>query len=195
MTNKLTSKDFINIGIFSALYLSICIVISGITMVPILQYTMMPTMALLIAPVYLLYIAKVGKPLAISITGVICSGIVGFLVYGNVYCFLVNMLFFIVADGIASIGKYKSNKWNAISYIVSCFWAIGEAGLPWVASDYYYDLSVKSGYSIEWADGVKALATPANLVYMCLGVVLCAIISILFSNKMFKKHFKKAGII
>ena len=192
---KLNSKDLINIGIFTAIYLGVNIFISGLTVVPIMQIIMMPLMALVTAPIYLLYIAKVGKLGAITIMGLIGSIIVGLLVYGNIWCFLVNMFFVLVAELIAFLGKYKSDKMNNLSYIVMSFWAIGEAGLPWIAGKYFHELSVASGYSEEWASGVDALATPLNLGIMIVCVIICALISIGFSKKIFKKHFQKAGIV
>ena len=82
-----------------------------------------------------------------------------------------------------------------LSFIVVSFWTIGEGGLPWFAGKFFHELSVAGGYSVEWADGVDALATPLNLSLMITGVIVCSVISILFSNKLFKKHFKKAGIV
>ena len=192
---KLNSKDLISVGVFTAMYLLVIIVISGLVITPVLQIMMMPLMALFTGPVYLLYLAKVGKFGSVMITGLLGSAIVGLLVYGNVYCFLVNMIFFVIAEFIAFAGKYKNNKLNQLSFIVVSFWTIGEAGLPWAAGKYFYDLSIKSGYTVEWADGVDALATPLNLGLMIAGVIVCSIISILFSNKLFKKHFKKAGLV
>ena len=192
---KLNSKDLINVGIFSAIYIFLCVLVSGFVFTPILQMLMMPMMALVSAPVYLLYIAKVGKFGAISITGLLFSALVGLLVYGNLYCFLGNLVFFIAAEFIAFAGKYKSEKLNALSFIVVSFAAIAEAGLPWIAGAWFHELSVASGYSEDWANGVDALATPLTLTLMIAGVIICAIISILFAKKMFKKHFKKAGII
>lgn len=190
-----SSKDMINIGIFTTLFLLVNITISGFVVVPILQYVMMPVMALCSAPVYLLYITKVKKFGAIIITGLISSTLIGLIVYGNVLCFLVNMMFFIIAELIAYKGKYISSKLNNLSYIILSFFAIGEAGLPWTAPVYFHTLSVNSGYSLEWADGVIALATPTSLIIMVVATILCGIISIIFSNNMFKKHFIKAGII
>ena len=195
MNTKLNSKDLINIGVFSAIYLLVILVISGIVVTPILQILMMPLMALFTGPVYLLYLAKVGKFGAVTITGLLGSALVGLLVYGNVYCFLVNVLFFIAADLIAYSGKYKNSKLNNLSFLVVSFWTIGEAGLPWAAGEFFYDLSIRGGYTVQWADGVKALATPLNLVLMIIAVIACSVVSILFSNRLFKKHFKKAGII
>ena len=195
MKTEWNSKDLINVGVFSAIYIALNVIISGFVITPILQFVMMPVMALMCAPIYLLYIAKVGKFGAILITGVLFSGLVGLLVYGNIYCFLVNMLFFVIAEFVAFLEKYKNKKLNAISYIFAVFSAIAEAGLPWVAGKYFYDLSIASGYSVEWADGVDKLATPLNLAIMIIFIIVCALISVAFSGKMFKKHFKKSGIV
>ena len=192
---KLTSKDLINIGIFSAIYIGVLVFISGLVITPVLQILMMPVIALFTAPIYLLYIAKVGKFGALTITGLLGSLLVGLLVYGNIYCFLVNFAIFFAAELIAYAGKYKNKKLNNLSFIVASFWVIGEAGLPWVAGKYFWELSLASGYSKEWADGVVALATPTVLVLMIIGTIICGFISIWFSDRMFNKHFKKAGII
>ena len=194
MEKKLTSKDLINIGVFSAIYIILNVIISGFVLTPILQLAMLPVMALVCAPVYMLFIAKVQKFGAILIMGLLFSALVGLLVYGNIYCFLVNLLFFVVAEVLAYMGKYKNKKLNAISYIFAVSSAIAEAGLPWVSGKYFYDLSVASGYSVEWAEGVDKLATPINLLIMIGLVIVCGFISVAFSNKMFQKHFKKAGI-
>ena len=193
--NKLTSKDLITIGIFSAIYIATLVIISGFVIIPVLQIAMMPVMALVTGPIYLLFLARLGKFGGILIMGFLTSALVGLLVYGNVYCFLVNMLFFVLGEVIAFIGKYKSDLCNGISFIVSSFSVIGEAGLPWVAGKYFYDLSIKSGYTQEWASGVDALATPFNLGIMVVATVICGVFSILLAKSMFKKHFKKAGII
>jgi hypothetical protein len=105
------------VGIFTSIFLAITIIVSGCAFLPILQIMVSPVCTLLYAPVYLLYLAKVGKPLSIIILGFICSAFVGLLVYGNIFCFLVNMIIFIVAELIAKAGVYKNFKLNAISYL------------------------------------------------------------------------------
>ena len=192
---KMNSKDLILVGVFSAIYILLNVIISGFVITPVLQILMMPVMALLGAPIYLLYLAKVPKVGAITILGLFFSALVGLLVYANIYCFIVNITFFIIAEFIAMIGEYKNKKLNGLSYVFAVSSAIGEAGLPWVAGKYFYDLSISSGYSVEWAQGVSNLATIQNLLIMIGLTLICALISVQFSNKMFKKHFKKAGII
>jgi energy-coupling factor transport system substrate-specific component len=193
--NKLQGKDFIFVGIFTSIFLAITIIVSGCAFLPILQIMVSPVCTLLYAPVYLLYLAKVGKPLAIIILGFICSAFVGLLVYGNIFCFLVNMIIFIVAELIAKAGVYKNFKLNAISYFVVSFWTMGESGSFWFFKDFAAELSLNGGYTQEWVDGVSRLSTPLSFIIVIVAIAIAAIISIIFAKKMFKKHFKKAGII
>lgn len=194
-TDKLQGKDFIFVGIFTAIYLAITVTISAFAVLPILQILVPPLCALLSAPVYLLYLAKVGKPYTIIILGLISSAFVGLLVYGNIFCFLVNMVFFILAELIARSGGYKSFKMNASSYFVASFWTMGESGTFWLFKDYAAELSLNGGYSQEWVDGVAQLSTPLSFVLVLVAIGVAALISIAFAKSMFKKHFKKAGII
>lgn len=193
--NKLQGRDFIFVGIFTALFLAVTILISGFAVLPILQVLVSPICALLYAPIYLLYLAKVGKPYSIIILGVICSAFVGLLVYGNVYCFFINIVFFIVAELIAKAGNYKSFKLNAISYFVVAYWTMGESGSFWFFKDYAAEISLNGGYTQEWVDGVAKLSTPTTFIAVMIGIGVAAVLSIVFANQMFKKHFKKAGII
>ena len=192
---KLTSKDLINIGIFTALYFLVAIIVVHIAFVPALQLISMPLVGLLTGPIYLLFIAKIGKFGGVLVMGIFISVISGLVVFGRVWCFLIGLAFFIVAELIAYIGKYKNQKLNNLSFIVVSFWSFGVLGLPWTASEFFHKVCVDGGYPTEWADGVIAVATPLNLVLMLSATLVTALISIVFTKMIFKKHFKKAGIV
>lgn len=193
--NQLQGKDFIFVGIFTALFLAVTVIVSGFAVLPILQVLVPVICALLCGPIYLLYLAKVGKPFAITILGLICSAFVGLLVYGNVFCFLVNMVVFVAAELIARAGDYKQFRLNAISYFVVAFWTMGESGTFWFFKDYAAEISLSGGYTQGWVDGVAKLSTPTSFVIIMISTALAAILSIFFAKQMFKKHFKKAGIV
>lgn len=192
---KFTSKDLINIGIFTILYMLLAMVVMSVAFTPVLQILTMPIFALVSAPIYLMYIAKVGKVGAIAIMGIICSAVSGFFAFGSVACFLACLIFFIFAELIAFAGKYKNKKLNSLSCIVVSFWTIGVAGLPWTAKEFFRKVTLEGGYSEEWLQGVEALATVPILIYIVIAMIICSILSILFANKLFKKHFQKAGLV
>ena len=191
----MNSKDLINIGIFSTLYLVANIICSSLVIVPIMQIVMLPLAALICAPIYLLYIAKVGKKGSILALGLIYSTVSGLLVFGNVFCFLVNLIFFLFSEGIACIGKYKNEKLNNLSYMVAIFSTLGEVGILWYDFDYYYSVTVASGYSVEFAKGLEAFTSLRVFSLMVVATIICSLFSIWIAKRLFNKHFKKAGII
>lgn len=195
MENKITVRDLINIGVFTALYLGLTISTILVSSIVFLTIFMPIMAALLAAPIYLLFIAKTQKPFCILIMGLICSTLYGLLSYGNVICFAVNMVFFLTADGIAFLGKYKNFKINAISCIVASYWTMGEIGTFWFLKDFIYKLSIDGGYPQEWVDVVMSFATIPNLIIILVGISVSAMIGILFTKNMFKKHFVRAGIV
>ncbi len=127
--------------------------------------------------------------------GLIVSLIIGLLFFGSIYIFFFNFAFFVVADIIASFGKYKSYTTNLISYIVLSLWVFGESGAYWVAQDWMLEKTVQSGYTPESANAVFAMATTTSLIITIIITVVFAIISGLVAKVMFKKHFKRAGIV
>lgn len=194
MNNKLVVRDFVSIGIFSAIYIIIYMLLATLGFIPILQMAMMPIGALLCAPLYMLLIARTQKPFCISIMGLLCAVIVGILFYGNVYVALVNLAFPLIAELIAYMGRYKSFRWNTVSYAVMSLWVIGQMGTYWFARDWIYELTVSSGYSVAFADGMLRLATPLGLVIMLAATVIGSVASAFIAKSMLKKHFTRAGI-
>ncbi len=192
---KLEVKDFVSIGIFSALFIVFVVIVSILQVVPILSLGMPAMVALFTGPVYLLFVARTGKPFAITIMGLIVSLIIGLLFFGSIYIFLFNLAFFAVADIIASLGKHKSYTINLISYIVLSLWVFGESGAYWVAQDWMLEKTVQSGYTPESANAIFAMATTTSLIITIIITLAFATISGLIAKAMFKKHFKRAGIV
>ncbi len=193
--NKLEVKDLVSVGIFSALFIVFIVIVSILQIVPILSLGMPAMVALFTGPVYLLFVARTGKPLCISIMGLVVSLIIGLLFFGSVYIFLYNLAFFIIADIIASLGKYKSYTINLVSYIVLSLWVFGESGAYWVAQDWMLEKTVQSGYTAESANAIFTMATTTSLIIFIVITLIFATISGLVAKAMFKKHFKRAGIV
>ena len=191
-SKKLTSKDLINIGIFTALYLVASCFPSAIRFVPFLHLAMAPLVALITAPIFLLYLEKVPKPFAITICGIICSVLVGLLVYGNVYSFIICLTIFLLAEFAAHLNKYKKFK---MSFYIASFWTLGVGGISFFFPNYFIELSVNGGYEKVWAESCVAVSTPLNFVLVILATLICSFISIKFTELLFKKHFKKTGIV
>ena len=114
---KLTVKDLITVGVFSAIIL-ICISLSGgpFAMFPTLTFYFPVGAALLAGPVYLLLVAKVPKPGPIFIAGLMMA----------IFCYVTGMHIGMtigylagsaLADLVARTGRYRNIKIN----ILYCF--------------------------------------------------------------------------
>ena len=195
MKNRINSKDLISVGIFTTLILLIACIAPAIGAIPGMYLMRTPAVALLCGPIYLLYISKVGKPFCIIITGVICGGVMGLLSFGSVTMFLLNVICFVLAEITASIGKYKSKLWNSLSYIVLGFWTFAQDGAFWYMKDFMISFTNSINPPEGFLDGILTLITPQNLVFVLVVTLFFSILSVIFSNMLLKKHFKKAGLV
>lgn len=191
---KFKSKELVLIGIFTVLLYMVSLVTAFVAILPIGTIISGAVYAILSAPIYMLYISKIKKPFAITITGIFCS-IMSLMSFTKISIALITFVCFIVADIIASIKKYESNKFNVLSYMIFSLWPLGLQGAYWYMQDFMVEFSLSSGMEQSWLDSMVKLATPLNFVIMVLATLACAYIGTLFANLMFKKHFKKAGMI
>ena len=196
---KITSKDLINLGVFTLLSLVVTVFAFGITLTPVIQFSRMAINALLSAPIFLLFVAKTGKPFMISIMGVICSVLISGLMFGGAVYAVVTFIFFLAAELIAYLGKYKNFKLNQLSYIVCSFWTFGPYGIWWYDTEHAYQLAKSSYDSIQgyegFADQILVLINPTTLIITLALTLLASIVSIFFAKRLFRKHFKKAGLV
>lgn len=78
-SQKLQTRDFISVGIFSLIYAAVAFIIGGIAQMTPITFPFMPMIvALFTGTVFMLYIAKIPKRGAITILGII-SGILLFI--------------------------------------------------------------------------------------------------------------------
>ena len=192
---KINGKDLITIGIFTLLILVVASVAPILGIIPGMYLMRTPAVALLCGPVYLLYVAKTKKPFCITITGLICASVMGLLSFGSFPMFAINLACFLAAELIACIGKYKSKLFNAISYVVLGFWTFAQDGAFWYMKDFMLEFSHNAKMDEAWLNMIVKLLTVQNLIMVLCVTLVCSIVSVIFSNILFKKHFKKAGII
>ena len=195
MNKKLTSKDFINIGIFSILLIVVVSLAFSITFTPIIQFARLPVSAFLGAPVFLLFVAKTQKPFVVTIMGVFCSVLLGFLMFGSPVYALVCFVPFLIAEIILYIGKYKNLKLAELAYVFCSLWPFGAYGIWWYDTEHCIVLSLSGGYAQEFVDGILEFITPTSCAIVLFVTAVFAVLGILFTRGLFKKHFKKAGLI
>ena len=192
---KLQARDFITIGIFTAIlwvvqmvimylgFLSPPIVAGYAVLIPIV--TGIPMM---------LYYARIEKFGMLTITSVIVAillFIFGMGLTGAPICIVAGL----VADFIAKSGNYKSKKITILSYAVFSLW-VTASYLPLViTADSYKASLLEGGYDESFVSTLFTLVTPITYPIIIVICFVCGIIGALIGKAVAKKNFEKAGII
>lgn len=193
-TNKLTIRDLVNCGIFTALFL-VFTIIGGLLFAPnpVTTFITPAAVALVTGPIYLLLLAKVPKHGPVIILGVL-MGVLMFVtgMYWMWSVFYVLLGF--TADLIAGSKGFKSMPANIISYIVFSLNPMGSYMMLWINREGYFEYLTGKGTSQEYVDTMGASAHRWILPAMIGSIILCALASALIGRAMLKKQFEKAGI-
>lgn len=193
--NKLRPKDFITVGIFTAILFVVefaCgmlgffhpyIVASYVIMIPLVGAIPM-----------MLFYTKVEKFGMITIMSILMAIIMFVTGMGYLGAPLI-IGAGVVADLIARSGKYKSFKKTVLSYGVFCLWICANYFPVVVTATSYRQGLIDGGYSAEYCDN---LFRAINYKTIGILLVLCFVfgcIGALIGKAVVKKHFEKAGIV
>ena len=179
-TNKLTGKDLINVGIYSAMTLVIFFVVGLLTALPVVYPFLFLIWPIVCGIPMMLYYTKIRKFGMLTITGII-GGIFFYLIGYGWIGLLGWFLGGLLGDVVLKIGGYQKFKVTVLSY--ACF--AGEA---------YWE-NIHTSMGDQYANTLQSLM-PSWMLYV--GFVLLfvgGILGALLGHKMLKKHFERAGIV
>lgn len=194
--NKLKVKDLVNIGIFSALYM----VISMIVMIPVgiapILWLLWPGIAGLFGGAFFtLLMTKVSK----SGSAFILAIITGLLYFATGECTWVIIVTFAVAGLLAEIIRkvlgYKAFKGIVIAGGVTAFGFIGSPLPMWLFQDAYMKSIEEMGMGKEYVESLQSMISTGSFVGMLVVAFIGGVIGTLIGRLLLKKHFEKAGII
>ena len=195
-SKKLTIPDLISVGVFTAIYfVLVTIATFACAMLPGSGNIILPAAAALISgSVYMLLTLKLQKFGGISIMGLVMG--LFFFVSGHfVLSFMANIVCGVLADWVASIGKYRSKKWILMSYIVFSYGLTGPILPLWFMKDAYISSLEGRGKDATYINTVFGPINSGSFVICIIAIFACALIGGWFGQKMMKKHFEKAGIV
>ncbi|WP_329886219.1 MptD family putative ECF transporter S component [Pseudoramibacter faecis] len=194
--NRLQTRDYISIGVFSLIYFVIAFVIGGIAQMTPVTFPFMPMIVALFAgSVFMLYTAKIPKRGSLSILGILA----GILLFVTGMFWMMSAFFIVfgfIADYICSTGNFKSFRRNLLAY---CIFALSPMGayIPMAIMPAQFDAFMRKKGNVSSFEGIiHAIRVNWWIIpLMISGTILCAVIGGLIGKKLLKKHFEKVGII
>jgi energy-coupling factor transport system substrate-specific component len=195
--NKLGIKDLITVGIYTGIYFFIVGISAMIIsfMIPGYSYIFIPVLAALLSgSVFMLMVSKVPRFGAITIMGSIMG--LWFLVMGrSIGSLLLSVVIALIADGIAYLFKYSSEKGLLLSYVIFSFSSIGPVVPMFLFPTIYADKLLANGKDVNYVINAFSDFTQYTFVFLIIGIIIAAILGGIFGQRMLVKHFKKAGIV
>lgn len=194
-SNKLKAKDFITLGIFTALFfvvVMICIFASAVTVV---SYAFGPAIAAIPGGlIYMFMRVKVQKSGGIFLSGLVI-GIVEFLMGAGWPVALGFIIGALIAEIISRAGAYENYMLHAVGYgfFMACF-AIGTY-LPMMMMTSYIDsMTSSNGVDVAFMNSLYAFINGPMVGIIAVVTFLCGMLGAFIGKLAFKKHFVRAGI-
>lgn len=194
-TNTKKSKQLVSAGVFIALYFVVFMVIGMICMpIPILYIMMTSLIAIAAAPVYQMLLTKAPLHGPIFIAAVLpCLFL---LAAGNIWIVILSgVAAGVLAEVVAGIGKFRSTKWNTLSYILFTQNLLCGFLPIWIMRDYYFSDTLERGMSADFVRTLEAITPIWVLLAMVAGTAVCSLMGTAIAKKLFHKHFIRAGIV
>ena len=194
--NKLQSRDFISIGVFTLIYAAVTFVVGGVSQMTPVTFPLMPAaVALFTGPIFMLYTAKTPKRGALTIMGVI----IGILSFASGMFWMMAVfyaVFGVLADLICASGKFKSFKRNLLGYCVFALPPMGGHVPMAILPEQFDAFMAEKGDFSAFSGVIDAIsANWGALPLMAANTVLYAVMSGMIGRKLLRKHFERAGIV
>lgn len=189
--NRLSGKDLINVGIYSAIYFILIMVIAMTGYIPI----MMPLLCV-IGPVvggipFMLFLTKVKKFGMILIMSVI-MGILMALTGMGFYSLPVALVSGLVAEFVWKRAKYRKESSSILVCGLFSIWMWGNF-IPLFTNPAGY-FATRTEFGADYAAALTALLPPWMNPVLLVSCFVFGILGGLLGRVLLKKHFIKAGI-
>ena len=191
--NRLQGKDFINIGIFTAIYFIVIFAAASIGFIPIFIPLISVIVPLVGGIPMMRFCSKIKKFGMLTICGFLL-GIIILIAGMGYWCIPTGLIFGLISDFMMKSCGYKKAKWEILIHGVFSMWVIG-AFIPIVVTREEYYQSLIPGYGQEYADTLMAYMPDWILPVLLLAAFISGLAGGVIGRKIFRKHFERAGIV
>lgn len=194
--NKLKSKDFISLGIFSVLFIIICFVgIFASSVAVVTQPFGIAIAAVLGGTVYMYLRAKVNKFGGTMMTGILL-GLVMLATGAGWVIAVCAIVGGILAELLEKAGGYNNYWLTTAGYAVfMTVYAAGSYAPMVLMKDEYYALAMSNSVDNSYMLALLDFYTGPILIGAMITTAACAVVGSLIAKAMMKKHFSKAGLL
>ena len=192
---KLTGKDVIAIGIYSAIYfvMNFAAMITGF--IPLFWILLAGTAAILTSIPFLLMTVKVPKPGAVLIMGFITAFLYFITGQFTVLILITMLIACVLSETYRYITKYALKFRNlVVAFILFSYGMVGSPLALFVYRESFL-AQISETMSRKYVVAISSYITTPMLILLLVSPIVGGLLGTLIAKRMFKKHFEKAGIV
>jgi len=191
-THRLSGKDLIQVGIYTAMTLVTYFVIGMFNAFPVLYPVAFAVWPIACGIPMMLYYTKITSFGMLTISGLI-FGLFFFLIGYTWIALVWWTLGGLLADIVFRIGGYGSLRATMLSYACFCLGMMGCPAPLWLAGQAYWD-TIQDSMGPQFVADLRQIMPPWLLFVGLAVLFVCGMLGALFGHRMLKKHFERAGI-
>lgn len=192
-SNKLTGKDLVTVGIYTAIYFVSMMIVAFLGFIPIFIPLLSVLVPILGGIPFMLFLSKTKKFGMITILSTI-NGVLMLLTGMGIYAVITGFIFGLIADLIVKSGNYQSAKKGLLGYAVFSCWLFGNFMPFYIGKEAQFAM-LTEGYGQEYAIALEALMPLWQAPILFVASFVFGIVGGIIGKAACKKHFKRAGII
>ena len=192
---KLTGKDVIAIGIYSAIYfvMNFAAMITGF--IPLFWILLAGTAAILTSIPFLLMAVKVPKPGAVLIMGFITAFLYFITGQFTVLILITMLIACVLSETYRYITKYALKFRNlVVAFILFSYGMVGSPLALFVYRESFL-AQISETMSRKYVVAISSYITTSMLILLLVSPSVGGLLGALIAKGIFKKHFEKAGIV
>ena len=191
---KLKGKDLINVGIYSAIYFVIMMIVAMLGVVPVLYPTLVVFVPLIGGIPFMLFLTKVKKFGMIWIMSIL-MGILMVVCGMGYYALIVGVVTGLLAEFVFKSGKYNNTGKAILTCGVFGLWVWGNYLQLFIDREAFFSSPTRQGLGEDFINTINTLLPAWMCPVMLVICLVCGILGGLLGKKLLKKHFSKEGIV
>ena len=194
-TTRLNGKDLLNVGIFTAVYFVLNLLVAAVLgLIPAVSMLVPLVSSFILGIPMMLYFMKIKKFGMVLITYIV-YGVLLALAGVGIYTLILGIVFALIAELLLRLGKYQKPNLAILAFAIASIGANGNV-LSMVLSSTEYLEGKAATYGSEYMQLMQSYFSEWwVLPLLALSAFLGGLLGGLLGKSVFKKHFIRSGVL
>ena len=194
-TTRLNGKDLLNVGIFTAVYFVLNLLVAAVLgLIPAVSMLVPLESSFILGIPMMLYFMKIKKFGMVLITYIV-YGVLLALAGVGIYTLILGIVFALIAELLLRLGKYQKPNLAILAFAIASIGANGNVLSMVLASTEYLEGKAAT-YGSEYMQLMQSYFSEWwVLPLLALSAFLGGLLGGLLGKSVFKKHFIRSGVL